>query len=201
MSLRVGTTSRAITSYGGAELLRETARAVGLDDAVGRCLHLKARSRGLSESEFVASMAESIALGARCLDDLAVTRADAAQAMLRGHGVPAPQTAGAWLRRFTLGHIGQLNKALEIVQRNAIGVSGVAEVTLDFDSTYVFSRSTRRQGVDRTYKRGYALHPLLCFEASSGVAVHARLRRGKAGPSSGIAHLRAPRRCAGCLRG
>ena len=186
MSLRVGTTSRAITSYGGAELLRETARAVGLDDAVGRCLHLKARSRGLSESEFVASMAESIALGARCLDDLAVTRADAAQSMLRGHEVPAPQTAGTWLRRFTLGHIGQLNKALEIVQRNALGASGATEVTLDFDSTYVFSRSTRRQGVDRTYKRGYALHPLLCFEASSGVAVHARLRRGKAGPSSGI---------------
>ena len=59
-------------------------------------------------------------------------------------------------------------------------------MTLDFDSTYVFSRSTRRQGVDRTYKRGYALHPMLCFEASSGVAIHARLRRGKAGPSSGI---------------
>ncbi len=29
MSIRVGTTTRAITSYGGAELLRETARAVG----------------------------------------------------------------------------------------------------------------------------------------------------------------------------
>ena len=27
---------------------------------------------------------------------------------------------------------------------------------------------------------------MLCFEASSGVAIHARLRRGKAGPSSGI---------------
>ena len=59
-------------------------------------------------------------MGARCLDDLAVTRADTAQAMLRGYEVPAAQTAGAWLRRFTLGHIGQLNKALEIVQRNAI---------------------------------------------------------------------------------
>ena len=61
MSIRAGTTSRAITSYGGAELLRETARVVGLDDAVGRCLHLKTRARGLSESEFVSSMAESIA--------------------------------------------------------------------------------------------------------------------------------------------
>jgi Transposase DDE domain group 1 len=57
---------------------------------------------------------------------------------------------------------------------------------LDFDSTYIFSRSTRRQGVDRTYKKGYALHPLLCFDAASGAAVHARLRRGKAGASSGM---------------
>jgi hypothetical protein len=40
--------------------------------------------------------------------------------------------------------------------------------------------------VDRTYKKGYALHPLLCFDASSGAAVHARLRRGRAGASTGM---------------
>ena len=50
----------------------------------------------------------------------------------------------------------------------------------------MFSRSRRRQGVDRTYKKGYALHPLLCFDAQTGAAVHARLRRGKAGASTGI---------------
>jgi hypothetical protein len=110
-----------------------------------------------------------------------------AQNLLRGYEIPAPQTAGAWLRRFTLGHICQLNKALDTVVRTAFTLAGTTEVTLDFDSTYVFSRSTRRQGVDRTYKKGYALHPLLCFEAGSGAAVHARLRRGKAGPSTGIA--------------
>ena len=131
-------------------------------------------------------MAESVALGASCLDDLAVTRADEAQAELRGFEVPAPQTAGAWLRRFTLGHILQLGKALLRAQRNAFVAAGVERVTLDFDSTYVFSRSRRRQGVDRTYKKGYALHPLLCFDAESGAAVHARLRRGKAGASTGI---------------
>jgi hypothetical protein len=186
MSLRVETTSRVITAYGGAELLRETARVVGLEESVSRCLHLKERERGLSESQFVASMSESIALGARCLDDLAVARSDLAQVELRGFAVPAPQTAGTWLRRFTLGHIRQLDKALESVHRRAFSALGVRELTLDFDSTYVYSRSTRRQGVDRTYKRAYALHPLLCFEANSGVAVHARLRRGRSGPSTGI---------------
>ena len=186
MSVRVGTTDRAITAFAGAELLREAARAVGIASALDDCLKLKKRARGLSDTEFAMAMAESVALGAGCLDDLAVTRADAAQAQLRGFDVPAPQTAGAWLRRFTLGHIRQLGKAMLRAQRNAFVASGAERVTLDFDSTYVFSRSRRRQGVDRTYKKGYALHPLLCFDAETGAAVHARLRRGKAGASTGI---------------
>ncbi|MHB1905529.1 MAG: hypothetical protein ACYCRG_01310 [Acidimicrobiales bacterium] len=65
-----------IAAYAGAELLRETARAVGLESSVADCLLLKDRARGLSEAQFVVSTAESIALGARCLDDLAVARAD-----------------------------------------------------------------------------------------------------------------------------
>jgi hypothetical protein len=120
------------------------------------------------------------------LDDLAVNRADTAQAELRGFEVPAPQTAGSWLHRFYLGHVRQLEKAMATAQHNAYVASGVVSVTLDFDSTYVFSRSRRRQGADRTYKKGYALHPLLCFDAQTGAAVHARLRRGRAGPSTGI---------------
>ncbi|MFN2607719.1 MAG: IS1380 family transposase [Acidimicrobiales bacterium] len=186
MSVRVGTTDRAITAFGGAELLREAARAVGLAVEMDEWLRLKKRARGLSDTEFVMGMAESVALGASCLDDLAVNRADTAQSELRGFEIPAPQTAGAWLRRFTLGHIRQLSKAMLRAQRNAYMAAGVEQVTLDFDSTYVFSRSRRRQGVDRTYKKGYALHPLLCFDAETGAAVHARLRRGKAGASTGI---------------
>jgi hypothetical protein len=182
----VGTTHRAITAFGGADLLREAGRVVGLAGALDDCLKLKKRARGLSDTEFVMGMAESIALGASCLDDLAVNRADVAQTELRGFEIPAPQTAGRWLRRFTLGHIGQLGKALLRAQRNAYAAAGVEQVTLDFDSTYVFSRSRRRQGVDRTYKKGYALHPLLCFDAETGATVHARLRRGKAGASTGI---------------
>ena len=148
MSLRVATTSRVITAHGGASLLRETARAVGLGAEVERCVHLKERRRGLTESEFVLAVAESIALGARCLDDLEVARGDIAQRELRGFGVPAPQTTGTWLRRFTLGHLCQLDKALAAVHRTAFERLGLASVTLDFDSTYVFSRSTKRQGVD-----------------------------------------------------
>jgi hypothetical protein len=92
-----GTTSRAITAYGGAELLRETMRVVGLEEAVAEHVHLKNRARGLSEAQFVVATAESVALGARCLDDLVTARGDVAQELLRGFAVPAPQTAGTWL--------------------------------------------------------------------------------------------------------
>jgi hypothetical protein len=160
--------------------------AVGLVDEIDATVGLKSRARGLSEGQFVAAMAESIALGASCLDDLAISRADTAQEMLRGFAVPAPQTAGTWLRRFSLGHVRQLDKALAAVQRRVYTASGVEEVTLDFDSTYIFSRSKRRQGADRTYKKGYALHPLLCFDAASGAAVAARLRRGKVNTAAGM---------------
>ena len=169
-AVRISVTDREITAFGGAVLLRETARAVGLAEAVERHVHLKQRERGLSEAEFVTGTAEAIALGARCLDDLLVARSDQSQRTLRGFEVAAPQTAGTWLRRFTLGHIRQLDKALTDVHRIAFNAAKTSEVTLDFDSTYVFSRTKRRQGADRTYKRGYALHPMFCFDATSGAA-------------------------------
>jgi hypothetical protein len=103
VSVRVGTTDRAITGFGGAELLREAARAVGLAAALDDCPRVKERARGLSEAQFVLGMAESIALGARSLDDLAANPADGAQAELRGYEVPAPQTPGTWLRRLLQG--------------------------------------------------------------------------------------------------
>jgi Transposase DDE domain group 1 len=59
-------------------------------------------------------------------------------------------------------------------------------VTLDFDSTYIRSYSSRRQGADPTWTRRFTLHPLLCFVAGFGTCLHAALRRGKANTSRGI---------------
>jgi len=141
----------------------------------------------LSEAESILGMTEALALGAKCLDDLEIARGDRAQETMRGFGIPPPQTAGRFLRRFCLGHIGQLNKALRQVLLQALSLIGVGDaVTLDFDSTYVRSRSSRRQGVDRTYLKRYALHPLLCFVAASGLCLHAKLRRGRVHTANGL---------------
>jgi hypothetical protein len=132
---------------------------------------LKQRDRGLSEAESILAITGTVALGATCLDDLAVARSDHAQEELRGFAVPAPQTAGSFLKRFTLGHIRQLDKALRTVHLRAFGLLGITpgdRVTLDFDSTYIRSYSSRREGADPTWTKRYTLHPLLCFVAEFG---------------------------------
>src|SRR6266542_6261621 len=185
----ISTTDRPITAQAGAVLIRQATKAVGLARAVGTHLHLKQRTRGFSEEQFVTGMAEAVALGADCLDDLAVARGDLVQTTLRGFAVPAPQTAGSFLRRFTLGHIRQLDKALLVEHRRAFELLGVGKgdrLTLDFDSTYIRSYSSRRQGADPTWTKRYTLHPLLCFVAGFGTCLHATLRRGKANTSRGI---------------
>lgn len=186
----VSTTDRNLTAHAGAVLVRAAARAVGLGASIDAHLRLKERARGLSEAESILAMTEAVALGATCLDDLAIARSDQAQQELRGYTVPAPQTAGAFLRRFSLGHIGQLNKALRAVHLKAfqlLGITAGATLTLDFDSTYIRSYSSRRQGADPTWTKRYTLHPLLCFVSTFGICLHAKLRRGKANTSRGIA--------------
>lgn len=187
--VEVATTDREITAHAGAVLLRQAAKALGLAAAISTHLHLKKRARGLTEAQFILGMSEAVALGSDCLDDLAVARSDTVQEKLRGFATPAPQTGGSFLRRFTLGHIRQFDKALREVHRRSFELLGVGKgdrVTLDFDSTYIRSYSSRRQGADPTWTKRYTLHPLLCFVAGFGTCLHAALRRGKANTARGI---------------
>lgn len=183
----ISTTNRQITAQAGAVLIRETARAVGLGEAIGEHVHLKKRLRGFSEAQTILAMSEAIAIGASCLDDLVIARSDEVQETLRGFGVPASQTAGTFLRRFTLGHIRQFEKALHQVHRQAFAhLDTGATITLDFDSSYIKSYSSRRQGSDATYLKRYALHPLFCFVSELDVCLNAKLRRGKSHTAKGI---------------
>lgn len=132
---------------------------------------------------------EAVATGAGCLDDLAIARADGVQEKLRGFAVPAPQTAGSFLRRFTLGHIRQFDKAMRKVHLRAFRLLGIKKgdrLTLDFDSSYIRSRTSRREGADPTYLKRYAHHPLFCHVAEFGTILHAKLRRGTAHTAKGI---------------
>ena len=113
--------------------------------------------------------------------------ADGAQELLRGHALPEPTTLGRFLRRFTLGHIGQLNRALDQLFARVDPLLGREAVTLDLDASYVEHHGPvgSRQGTRGTDKGKVAWHPLLCFVGETGEWLHAKLRNGHAAASTG----------------
>ncbi len=106
---------------------------------------------------------------------------------MRGQGLPEPTTLGRFLRRFTLGHIGQLNRALDELFACLHPLVGREQVTLDLDATFVehHGPAGSRQGTRGTYTGKVAWHPLLCFIGETGEWLHGKLRNGHAAASTG----------------
>jgi hypothetical protein len=194
--VRVAASSQQITAHAGLLLVRELAGRLGVGELLDR-VTVKKRRRGYSPSQAILGLCETLIAGGECLDDVALLRADSAQELLRGHGLPEPSTLGRFLRRFSLGHLGQLNRALEELFARVHPLLGRETVTLDLDATYIEHHGLlgSRQGTRGTYKGKVCWHPLLCFVGETGEWLHAKLRNGHAGASTG-----APRFLDECLR-
>jgi Transposase DDE domain group 1 len=194
--VRVAASSQQITGHAGLVLVRELWDRLGLS-ALLDALTVKRRRRGYSPAQTMLALVETLIAGGECLDDAALLRADSGQQQLRGHAVPDPTTLGRFLARFNLGHIAQLNRALEQLFARIHPLVGREQVTLDLDSTLVEHHGPvgSRQGTRGTYAGKVAWHPLLCFVAESGEWLHAKLRNGHAAASTG-----AKRFLCDCLR-
>ena len=184
--VQVEASTQQLTSHAGLVLVRELADRLGVAGLLDR-VTVKKRSRGYSPSQAMLALCETLIAGGDCLDDVALLRADSAQQLLRGHGLPEPTTLGRFLRRFTLGHLGQLNRALNELFEHVNSLVGRETVTLDLDATYVEHHGPvgSRQGTRGTYTGKVAWHPLLCFVGETGEWLHAKLRNGHAAASTG----------------
>ena len=69
-------------------------------------------SAGAGAGRKVLTVAASVLVGGRCIDDTDRLRSGASGAVLP-FAVVAPSTAGTFLRSFTFGHVRQLDKAAE----------------------------------------------------------------------------------------
>jgi hypothetical protein len=188
--VRVAASTQQITALGGLVLVRELADRLGLS-ALLDAVTVKKRRRGYSPAQVVLALCETLIAGGESLDDVALLRADCAQATLRGRGLPDPTTVGRFLRRFTLGHIGQLNRALDRLFVRVHPLLGREQVTLDLDASYVEHHGPvgSRQGTRGTYTGKVAWHPLFCFVGETGEWLHAKLRNGHAGASTGASRF------------
>lgn len=184
--VQIAASSQQITAHAGLVLVRELAGRLGVAELLDR-VTVKKRKRGYSPSQAMLALCETLVAGGDCLDDVALLRADSAQELLRGHGLPEPTTLGRFLRRFTLGHLGQLNRALDELFGRVHSLVGRETVTLDLDATYVEHHGPvgSRQGTRGTYTGKVAWHPLLCFVGETGEWLHAKLRNGHAAASTG----------------
>jgi hypothetical protein len=184
--VRVAASTQQLTSHAGLVLVRELAGRLGVGELLNR-VTVKKRSRGYSPAQAILGLCETLIAGGECLDDIALLRGDSAQKLLRGHGLPEPTTLGRFLRRFSLGHLGQLNRALDELFARVHPLVGRETVTLDLDATYIehHGPAGSRQGTRGTYKGKVCWHPLLCFVGETGEWLHAKLRNGHAGASTG----------------
>ncbi len=184
--VRVAASTQQLTSHAGLVLVRELAGRLGVGELLDR-VTVKKRSRGYSPAQAILGLCETLIAGGECLDDVALLRADSAQALLRGHGLPEATTLGRFLRRFSLGHIGQLNRALEEVFARVQPLLDRETVTLDLDATYIEHHGPvgSRQGTRGSYTGRVCWHPLLCFVGETGEWLHAKLRNGHAAASTG----------------
>jgi hypothetical protein len=184
--VRVAASGQLITAHAGLVLVRELADGLGLPALLDE-VTVKKRRRGYSPAQAILALCETLIAGGECLDDLALLRGDSAQQLLRGHPLPDPTTLGRFLARFNIGHVGQLNRALDRLFARVHPLLGRERVTLDLDSTLVehHGPAGSRRGTRGTYAGKVAWHPLLCFVGESGEWLHGKLRNGHAAPSTG----------------
>ena len=175
-----------LVSFGGGILLDEFIHRLGLPELIDRHVRVKERERGYRESEAVLGLAVSMITGGECLDDLFVLREESGFSSLWSHGeIPHPTTMGDFLRRFTLGHIRQLESVLaECFRRVYRAEPKRPSLTVDIDSTLdeVFGH---QQGARMAYTGIRALNPLMGFIRETGDWLHGRLRAGNVHTADG----------------
>ena len=128
----------------------------------------------------VLTLASSMLVGGRCIDDTDRLRSGASGAVLP-FAVVAPSTAGSFLRSFTFGHVRQLDKAAELGLRRAWSVGAapaVAEMTVDLDSTVCEVCGKAKHGACYAHSGVLGYHPLVAVRADTGEVLHSRMRSG-----------------------
>lgn len=107
-----------LTVHTGLSLYYAMAEALNIPQLFDKCIHVKERESGYPESEHILALSANAFVGGEYLDDLKALREDSAIKMAIGREeIPDPTTAGDFCRRFYLGHVHQMNRAFEEIQK------------------------------------------------------------------------------------
>jgi len=171
--------SEKITSFAGLKLLTDFALRVGLIKDL-ELVTVKKRRRGVPVPDFIMSLVSNFVVGGEHLRDLDELRdEEATRGLLYDLEVPAPRTAGDGLRKFTLGHIRQLESVNgRLIERCTDDIAGSEAITLDCDSSIFEVHGYLKEGARYSYKQVNGYHPLLAFWSEQRLLLGVRLRSG-----------------------
>jgi Transposase DDE domain group 1 len=171
------------SSHAGAVLMQQFISQLRVATILDNEIKVKERESGFSESVYLLSIAWNLILGGECLDDLNVLRGDPGTMALIGmKELPTPRATAKFLRRFRIGDLRDLQRALRLIQesahRHVLKWLPEAVCTIDLDSSIFEQCARKREGVKRAYNGQIGFHPLLAFWAEVGELLFSHLQSG-----------------------
>ena len=163
------------------------AEALEIPRTLDERVKVKQRESGYPESEHILALAANAFVGGDYLEDLEALREDVAiQRVIGRKDLPDPTTAGDFCRRFTLGHLLQLNRAFaDIEQRVYEHRPEVTHWTIDVDAKVHEVYGEKKQGAAKSYNGIYSLQPMYGFVHETDEMIHCELRSGNTHPGAG----------------
>jgi len=186
-TVRLEVTNEALTVHTGLSLVYAMAEALEIPRILDEHVKVKQRESGYPESEHILALAANAFVGGDYLEDLEALREDVAiQRAIGRKDLPDPTTAGDFCRRFTLGHLLQMNHAFgEIEQRVYKRRPEIMRWTVDVDAKVHEVYGEKKQGAAKSYNGIYSLQPMYGFVHETDEMIHCELRSGNTHPGAG----------------
>lgn len=192
-TVRLEVTREPLTTHTGLSLFYATAELLEIPMILDECVHVKQQERGYPESEHILALSANAFMGGDYLEDLEALREDVAIRKAIGRSdIPDPTTAGDFCRRFTLGHILQMNRAYAKILGNVYTRRPpLTSWTVDVDAKVHEVYGEKKQGAAKSFNGVYSLQPLYAFVHETDELIHTELRSGNTHPGDkGASFLR-----------
>jgi hypothetical protein len=169
---------------GGIGIISQMIRNLGLPGKINAALNLLKRCLPYHESDHVLNIAYNIVCGGTCLEDIELRRND--EAFLDALGaetIPAPTTAGDFLRRFEKDDVIQLMEVKNDIRRQVWlrqPQNFRKKATINLDGTISETTGECKEGMDINYKGQWGCHPLVVSLANTREPLYIVNRSGNA---------------------
>jgi len=171
----------SLTSFAGLPLIADLAHSCGLIKQLNAINGLWERRGDYSTADHVMSLALTLIAGGERLDDNRLIKNDAIISALNIVSIPAANTAGVFLRRFSHRTIAALAHAALVPA--AFTLKRLKTATIDIDSSLIESD---KENAAFTYKKFSGYNPMLAWCPEADIFLSCLFRNGNASPQSHI---------------